>query len=215
MTYPILGKILSQKDFCSIDLSEKNPLLDYHKTSNPKYLGEFIDSELKTNNVKYGIGGYAEKRAIYRASEYFNAEENERCIHIAIDIWTTVYTTFYAPLDGTVHSFKNNDLAYDYGGTIILQHEENGKIFHTLYGHLSLSSLVGLKKGMKIKAGTALCQIGDWHENGGWPPHLHFQIINDMQGMEGDYFGACAENEIDFHLNNCPDPSHLIGIKNN
>lgn len=210
--FPILGRELSPEEFCPIDLSEQNTRLDYLKTSNPKYLGEFIDQELASNGVKYGIGGYAEKRAIYRASEYFNAEENERCIHLAIDIWTDAYTTFHAPLDGIIHSFKNNDLAYDYGGTIVLQHEEKGQIFHTLYGHLSLASLVGLKKGMKIDAGMPLCQIGNWHENGGWPPHLHFQLINDMQGMEGDYFGACAENETDFHLKNCPNPLHLIGI---
>jgi murein DD-endopeptidase MepM/ murein hydrolase activator NlpD len=210
----ILGKKLSKNDYCTIDLSANNPNLDYEKTSDPIYLDTFISNELKINNAQYGIGGYAEKRATYKASDNFKSNKNERCIHLGIDIWTAAYTIFYAPLDGVVHSFKNNDLAFDYGGTIILEHERNGQRFHTLYGHLSLKSLEGLKKGMKIKAGSPICQIGNWHENGGWPPHLHFQIINDMQNLEGDYIGACAEKEMDFYLNNCPNPMDLLGIKN-
>lgn len=210
----VLGKELSKKDYCQIDLSASNPNLNYEKTNDPKYLDVFISNELKINNVQYGIGGYAEKRAAYRASDNFKSNEEERCIHLGVDIWTKAYTIFHTPLDAVVHSFKNNNLPFDYGGTIILEHNENGGKFHTLYGHLSLTSLEGLKKGMEIKAGSPICQIGDWHENGGWPPHLHFQMICDMQNLEGDYFGACTEKEMDFYLNNCPNPMKWIGIKN-
>lgn len=213
MYYPLLGKILKKEDYCEIDLSENNSFLDFNKTSNPQYLGAFISNELKRNNVQYGVGGYLEKRATYNASENFSNNGQQRDIHLGIDIWTDAYTPIYAPLDGIMHSFKNNDLPYDYGGTIILQHKKDGKIFHTLYGHLSLNSLKGLEKGKEIKAGNPVCQIGDWNENGGWPPHLHFQIINDMQEQEGDYFGAASQLEINYYKSNCPDPSYLIGIE--
>lgn len=213
MPYPLLGEIIKRENYCEIDLSEVNLNLDFEKTSNPKYLGTFISNEVKKNNVQFGVGGYLEKRATYNTSDNFSSNGQQRDIHLGIDIWTKAYTQIHAPLDATVHSFKNNDLPYDYGGTIILQHLEEGKTFHTLYGHLSLDSLEGLQRGQKIKAGAPICQIGDWNENGGWPPHLHFQIINDMQSLEGDYFGAASSSEINYYQNNCPNPDYLIGIE--
>jgi len=49
--------------------------------------------------------------------------------------------------------------------------------------------------------------LGKPDENGGWPPHLHFQLIRDMQGFVGDYPGVCAKQDLTFYANNCPDPS--------
>lgn len=212
-SFPLLGQKLHPSEYCQIDLSSSNSELEYNRTSDPQYLDSFINETLSKNHVLFGVGGYAEKRAVYRAGTHFSSDGNDRCIHLGIDIWAKVYTTFYAPLDGVIHSFKNNNLPFDYGGTIILQHDIEGHVFHSLYGHLSLTSLIGLKKGMHIKAGQALCQIGDWHENGGWPSHLHFQIIRDMQGNEGDYIGACTENERNFYLDNCPNPAPFLGIE--
>ncbi len=207
MPSPILGKKITPKNSCTIRLGKENSDLVFEKTCDPHYLNDFIFSEIQKKGVEYGIGGYLEKRAIYQASENFTPERN---IHLAVDIWGEVGTTVHAPLDSIVHSFKYNALPYDYGGTIILQHQENEKVFHTLYGHLSKSSLIGLEKNQVIKAGTPFCQFGDWDENGGWPPHLHFQMIIDMQNMEGDYVGVCEEKDLEFYKNNCPDPSFLI-----
>jgi hypothetical protein len=44
-------------------------------------------------------------------------------------------------------------------------------------------------------------------ENGGWPPHLHFQLIRDIQHYHGDYPGVCAKRDVDFYACNCPDPA--------
>ncbi len=211
MGFPLLGKKLLEKDYCRIDLSEKNPRLDYRKTSDPQYLDQFIQGELKDKQVLLGIGGYLEKRNIYQASANFAAERN---IHLAIDVWAEVGTGIHAPLNSKVHSFKYNDLPYDYGSTIVLEHRANEGVFHTLYGHLSKASLEGLEIGMDIPGGTRFCTIGDWNENGGWPPHLHFQIIRDMQGFKGDYIGVCREEKLDFYKTNCPDPTYLIGWEN-
>src|SRR5258708_19123945 len=95
-------------------------------------------------------------------------------------------SAIYAPLDGIVHSFRNNDVPLDDGPTIILQHtvEHDGSslTFFTLYGHLSLDSLDGLYEGKPIAAGSVLARIGDYPINGGWPPHLHVQIMTDLLG---------------------------------
>ncbi len=211
MLFPLFGKILEEKkDYCSIHLGIDNSTLDYEQTGNLNYLNDYIFSEIEKNRVSFGIGGYLEKRNIYQKGEHFSSHRN---IHLAIDIWGAVDTPIYMPLDATIHSFKYNDLAYDYGATIIAKHQENGETFYTLYGHLSLNSLQNLEQGKKVKAGTCFASIGNWQENGGWPPHLHFQKIYDLQNMEGDYIGVCEEKDIDFYQKNCPNPISLIGIQ--
>jgi murein DD-endopeptidase MepM/ murein hydrolase activator NlpD len=78
---------------------------------------------------------------------------------------------------------------------------------YSLYGHLENKDLVQLEVGAPITRGQLLCHLGEPHENGGWPPHLHFQLIRDMQGFQGDYPGVCSLRDINFYANNCPDPA--------
>jgi peptidoglycan LD-endopeptidase LytH len=118
-----------------------------------------------------------------------------------------------APLDGIVHSYAFNNAYGDYGATIILTHNLDGRTFHTLYGHLSLNSLKNLHEGQNIKRGDVFAEFGIPFENGQWPPHLHFQIILDMQGMKGDYPGVCAYAERANYLANCPDPDLILGMR--
>ena len=115
-----------------------------------------------------------------------------------------------APLDGIVHSFAFNNAFGDYGATIILTHNLDGLIFHSLYGHLSLNSLKNLHEGDVIRRGDVFAEFGIPFENGQWPPHLHFQLIRDMQGMKGDYPGVGEESKRDFYLDNCPDPDVIL-----
>jgi len=63
-----------------------------------------------------------------------------------------------------------------------------------------------------FKAGGRIGSFGTYAENYHWPPHLHFQIIKDMQAYKGDYPGVCKKSEQVFYLNNCPDPSSLLKI---
>jgi len=107
-------------------------------------------------------------------------------------------------------AFNNNDS--DYGATIILTHNLEGLSFYTLYGHLSLNSLKNLEEGKRIARGEVFTEFGMRFENGNWPPHLHFQIILDMQGWLGDYPGVCKFSEKDFWLSNCPDPDLILDL---
>ena len=61
-------------------------------------------------------------------------------------------------------------------------------------------------KGKFIKKREKIADMGTFEENGGWPPHLHFQIIKDMEGYLGDYPGVAKKSELDHYKNNCPDP---------
>lgn len=162
---------------------------------------------------KLYIGGYGETRII-GATDSEADETDMRTLHIGLDIFAKANTEVFAPLTGKVHSFKDNGGARDYGPTIILEHEIGaGNKFFTLYGHLSKDSLVGKKNGDIIEARTHFANFGNESENGGWPPHLHFQIVLDMMGKEGDFFGLCKPSEQDFWLKLCPDPLTLLGIE--
>ena len=85
--------------------------------------------------------------------------------------------------------------------------------FYTLYGHLSLKSISHLKVGMAFKQGDLLGDLGKPDVNGDYPPHLHFQIIKDIQEFKGDYPGVCSKKHLDFYLKNCPDPNTLLKLE--
>lgn len=156
-----------------------------------------------------GVGGYLENRSLYRDTDLFQGD-TERCIHIGVDVFMAAGTELHAPLDGEVHSFANRQVRGDYGPVIILRHELEGVLFHSLYGHLEQASLEGLHDGMAIRAGSAFARIGARPTNGNWPPHLHFQLIADMQGKYGDYPGVVRADELEYYRRNCPDPGCLL-----
>jgi hypothetical protein len=81
-----------------------------------------------------------------------------------------------------------------------------------LYGHLSLRDIEKLYAGQYITIGEVVGHFGQPHENGHWPPHLHFQVILDMHLHEGDYPGVCRYSEREKYLENCPDPDLILRL---
>lgn len=195
-----------------LDFTAKNTALTPEVLSNTNLFSEYINKQLQQASAAYGIGGYNEHRTIYSRSEVFDGVSGEegRRLHLGVDIWGPVDTPIYAPLAGTVHSVGFNDAYGDYGATLILQHEIKGLLFHTLYGHLSLKSIQDKQEGQAVEKGAWIASFGDISENGNWPPHLHFQLILDMQGNKGDYPGVCRFSERQGYLNNCPDPDLIL-----
>ncbi len=171
---------------------------------------QWIRRTIARNKCRYGIGGYGEHRVIYSRSELFDQDEEPRRLHLGVDIWGPEGSAVFSPLDGTVHSSRFNDNFGDYGATLILAHEINGMKFHSLYGHLNLASITDIEKGFDIQKGKQIAEFGHVSENGHWPTHLHFQLIFDMQGMEGDYPGVCRFSEKEMYLSNCPDPDMIL-----
>ncbi|MHA1907188.1 MAG: aminotransferase class III-fold pyridoxal phosphate-dependent enzyme [Candidatus Thorarchaeota archaeon] len=210
-----IGSLMEETDFAIIDLSVGS--YDYgnpEEVSDPAQFIPLVEKKLKQENVTLGLGRYDEARMIYAGLQYSSEENSEsRTIHIALDFFTESGTAIYAPLDGIVHSFKNNNLPYDNGPTIVLEHKtDQGVSFFTLYGHLSLDSISNLNKGQEFSKGQEIARIGEYPTNGGWPPHLHFQIILDMLDFEGDYYGVCWPSQRDLWTNLCPDPNLILGI---
>jgi peptidoglycan LD-endopeptidase LytH len=180
-----------------------------------KLFTNFVNMQLSDAGARYGIGGYGELRSIYRMSNVFDDEkagEEPRRFHLGIDIWGKPYTPVGAPLAGIVHSFGYNDGVGDYGATVILSHAFEELHFYTLYGHLSLNSIKNMREGERVKAGDIFAEFGIPAENGHWPPHLHFQMMADLQGWKGDYPGVCKYSEREKYLENCPDPDLLLQL---
>lgn len=220
-SHPVIPFEAGKERLLHIDFTEKNNALTDEILLDTTKFSHFIHDKLQEAKAKYGIGGYAEHRNIYRRSDLFGAtkkiaalhhpvEDEPRRFHLGIDIWGRLFTPVIAPFDGMVHSFAFNNEFGDYGGTIILTHHLHHSSFYTLYGHLSLASIRNLKEGDTIRKGDVFAEFGAPQENGNWPPHLHFQIINDMQGMRGDYPGVCKFSERENYMNNCPDPDLIL-----
>ncbi|MGB3624887.1 MAG: peptidoglycan DD-metalloendopeptidase family protein [Henriciella sp.] len=157
--------------------------------------------------------GYGEDRAIYD-TPIFNPEGVEpRTIHLGLDVFALPGTRVHAPLDGVMHSFQRNDNEKDYGPTIILEHEVTPELtFYTLYGHLSLDSLDGLEPRKPVSKGQEIARLGSNDVNGGWAPHLHFQVILDVSDKHGDFPGVCRKSEQEAWLTLCPDPEAFLGL---
>jgi len=165
----------------------------------------YIQKKITEANKKFAYGGYLENRDIYRNAQLFESDE-PRTIHIGLDIWCDAGTPVILPIDGYVHSLQDNKTSGDYGPTIITKHCLKHQSFFLLFGHLSHVSFINLEEGEFIKKGKKLADLGTFEENGNWPPHLHFQIVKDMEGYKGDYPGVAKISELDHYRVNCPDP---------
>ena len=209
---PVIGGDYKHEDFVYIDLSEDSRDLLKLEVASSEAFSMFITEYLRNKNAKAAYGGYNELRTLYNRSELFNNTASNRNIHIGLDLWVPAYTDILAPLDGKVHSFQDNANFGDYGPTIILEHQFGGEVFYTLYGHLTRKSLDTITAGQAVKAGDKIAELGDFDENGDYAPHLHFQIVKDMQGNTGDFPGVVKKEDLEEFLENCPDPNLLLKI---
>ena len=207
----VIAPHIPYSEYVPLDLSISNPRI--HNLTTAKEYGVFIQNHLEANNGKIAFGGYQEIRNLYQRSSVFKAENTEeRNIHIGLDLWIKAGTDVLAALDGVIHSFQDNTSLGDYGPTIILEHTIEEVTFYTLYGHLNTGCLEDKKVGQLVKKGEVIAQLGAAPINGDYAPHLHFQVIQDMQDKKGDYPGVCSIKELDFYAENCPDPNWLLKI---
>ena len=202
---------LEASEYVPIDLSIHSHSLESVEISDPLKMDDFINTFLSKNNKKVAYGGYFEKRNLYDRSDYFNGD-SKRNIHLGIDLWCPSSTRVLAPLKGTVHSFANNLNFGDYGPTILLAHKLEETTFYTLYGHLSVGSLMDLKIGQSFDKGDTIAQLGNHLENGNYAPHLHFQIIEDLGTYHGDYPGVSDEKNKTYYSTNCPNPNLILQL---
>ena len=181
-----------------------------------EHFQDLLNEQDKKKNLAYLIGLYGEDRDIYQAGQFTSAATPEnRTIHLGLDIFIDAHEPLYSPLPGRVHSVVDNDFPLDYGPTIILEHKagETGANFYTLYGHLSRTALELLEHGQQIEAGQLIGHVGEFQVNGGWPPHLHFQIMTDMlDNKSGNFNGVGEKSLFNVWTEICPDPNLITKL---
>ena len=168
------------------------------------------------DNGRIWLGYYNEPRLIY-AEEAFRKgpwkASDRRTVHLAIDAFAPTGSPLFAPLRGEVFVAEYRDGHLDYGGVIILRHETPyGDPFFTLYGHLNPEFLDHLKPGDIIKKGAQFCRLGDANQNGGWAPHVHFQLALTTKGIETDWPGVGDPDEMYMWRAICPNPAALLNL---
>jgi murein DD-endopeptidase MepM/ murein hydrolase activator NlpD len=209
----VIPESISKNKYILLDLSVTNKSLEKESLNNAIDFENFIEKQLNINQANVAYGGYYEERNLYKRSAIFKDEgTEERNIHIGLDLWIKAGTPILSALDGEIHSFNFNAGFGDYGPTIILKHHIENQTFYILYGHLSLDSLEGLEIGAFVKKGMQIASLGNAAVNGDYSPHLHFQIIKNIENHFGDYPGVCTKSDLAFYLGNCPDPNLLLKI---
>jgi murein DD-endopeptidase MepM/ murein hydrolase activator NlpD len=210
---PILDETIPWKDYTPLDLSMGNPALKNLSIADPEVCQAYIDGILMSNSAQVAYGGYLEKRNLYAQNTHFQGGGAAiRNIHLGVDFWAKAGTSVVAPLNGTVHSFRNNAAIGDYGPTIVLQHTILEVEFYSLYGHLSLGSLDGLFIGKPFRQGDVIGRLGTPDINVNYAPHLHFQLIQEIGDHQGDYPGVCTTSDVEYYQKNCPNPLLLLHV---
>ena len=214
---PILDMDLRREPCIVVDLSVGSTLLGANPAAAQlENLQATILEKMTKAGVAVAVGRYHEARLLY-TSPLFGSNANpideRRTIHLGLDLFAPAGTPIRAPLDGTVHAVAHNPAPLDYGYVVILRHAPaEGPEFFTIYGHLAADCLTRLKPGQRIRAGEQFARFGDVHENGGWAPHLHFQIALDLLDLSTDFPGVAAASQRAVMTALSPDPNLLLGI---
>jgi 4-aminobutyrate aminotransferase-like enzyme/Ser/Thr protein kinase RdoA (MazF antagonist)/murein DD-endopeptidase MepM/ murein hydrolase activator NlpD len=162
------------------------------------------------------VGSYGEPRAVYTAPAFrlgAHPIADRRSVHIGVDVFLPAGSPVHAPCDGVVQTVEYREARLDYGGMVVLRHETaDGDAFWTLYGHLSRVSAQSLRVGQPVVRGDRFAELGVMEENGGWDPHLHFQLAVLTDGMEGDWPGVADPDELELWRAICPNPAALLNL---
>ena len=190
----------------------------------PRPLDRWVEDEIARAGATVGVGRYGEARLLYddpAFHEIGNDGPEARTIHLGLDLFAPPGTPVRSPLPGTVVSVADNAHPRDYGPTVILRHTAaDGTAFHTLFGHLDHPTLEHLVPGRQVGAGEVIGWLGDAAVNGGWPPHLHFQVIaldplydgGTPASAHGNFPGVALHRTRTVWESVLPDPSALAGL---
>lgn len=207
--FSVIGTSYSLLDFHHIDLSINNSALQ--KLNSQSELMDYIIMQTQQAGKTVAYGGYCEERDFYLKSPLFSGER--RTFHLGIDVWLPIGHPVYSAKPAKVYGKAYNSLFLDYGYTVILEHDHEDENVFSLYGHLSQKDFDKINIGDDVRPGDVIGYVGDETQNGGWAPHLHFQLIKDLEGNIFDYPGVCHNAKSETYVKNCPDPTSWIIVK--
>ena len=213
---PVMHPAPARSEKVVLDLADATqPLVAAIAAQDHAAAAHALEQVVSAAGATLGIGAWNERRAIYTAPAFASTLSDGawRDVHFGVDLFAPPATPVYLPLAGTVVTAVINAGAQDYGGLLVLAHEpEPGLVFHTLWGHLSHASVRARRVGERLPAGDELARLGAEAENGGWPPHLHLQIL--ANGRE-DFSATPGVGEARFRAAFAelfPSPHELAGL---
>lgn len=181
-----------------IKLPQSVPVFDFSVSYDPA----------RTLESPFGIGKYDELRPTMYTEVQF--AKDVRNIHMGIDIAAPIDTPIHTAAEGEIFAMGINDLPQDYGPTIITSHDINGCRLFMLHGHLSTKSLSQWQVGDRFDSGAVLGWVGSFDENGGWNPHLHFQLSR-VRPLTHDLPGVVSAADRQWARKAFPDPRLVLG----
>lgn len=177
----------------------------------------------------YTIGRFNEERKNLYAMPLFNLSDQTlnaqpRSIHMGVDLGAPSGTPIFSFDRGEVWSQGALPREGDYGHSIVISYIwslstplscgqemiQRGDRYWALYGHLSAESVSQRGIGDSVKAGEQIAWLGNQRENGGWPPHLHFQLSR-VPPVGCDLPGVVSVDQHEQALNCFPDPRWVLG----
>ena len=203
-------------DASVLDLTPNNIQLSANQTKPDANELEHV-VQRATRRASVALGRYGETRLIYGGSAFGPTDHpgrRRRTVHIGADVFMPAGTAVRAVVPGKVVSASYRPDAHDYGGTLIVEHMgPNGVSFRALYGHLSRASVENVTVGQTFAASDVVAHLGSALENGGWPPHLHFQISGpDAPKDPGFWPGVVDPDGWDLWQELYPNPARLLGV---
>lgn len=161
----------------------------------------------KAPTSPWSIGKYDELRPGVYTSELFS---DGRHLHVGVDLGGPVGTAVHAFSAGRILHQGYNPAEGDYGHVVVTEHKLEGRMIYALHGHLSKPSIALRESGSTFSAGEVIGWLGAPHENGGWPPHVHFQLALERPETH-DMPGAVDPAERSLALKRYPDPRRVLG----
>jgi len=193
-----------------VDMSNHSSIFDDMDVRDQKKFQNRLESMME-NRYSWGVSSYLENREKV-LSPCPQMVEEQRFYHLGLDIIVPLDTPLHAPLSAIVKDSGYEAGDGNYGGHVLLMHESTDfETFYSFYGHLNSEKLPA--RGTEYAAGDVFSYIGDFHENGNWFYHTHFQIIT-RKGYELGYLskGYCAARDLAVMDSLCPSPLSLFRI---
>ncbi|GAB4505698.1 MAG: aminotransferase class III-fold pyridoxal phosphate-dependent enzyme [Anaerolineales bacterium] len=196
-----------------LDLGVPSPLFSSNPDENiTSRLTPRLQAAIAETGATVGVGRYAEARYLPPPPDSQPGDEHPT-IHLGMDLFAPPGAPVYASLDGTIYTLTENAPQQENGAVIVLEHAGPGRpTFYTLYGGLSRASLDGKRLGQGIAKGEQLATIGEADANGGWTPHLHFQVITDLLDLGTDFPGLARPSQRKIWTDLSLDPNLILGI---
>jgi len=168
-----------------ISLDDNSGIYDKIDMSAQHDFQQYILDQTRLADTNCALSLFLEpRRRLMQAHNCIEMLEEDRTIHLGLDISLPAGSQVIAPLDGLVIESEYEEGQGQYGGMVVLQHAlKDGRKVFAVYGHLDRDHLPQV--GEKIAQGETISFLGNFESNGDWFTHLHLQVVTEEGRRQG------------------------------